>query len=569
MISCGLLNVISAQVRTIRHLPPLQAEFSLQVAPKPPCDARKMREIRAPATADSSSVTINCSCTLDSGEVITKQFIFEGTEANYVIFDGRGALLERSDGTVYAGKDMIEVKSFSSFSNGVRTWQRPVHVTIKNLRVTGSIRIWGMATNGQGLVYDDDGRQVNHYKNSSFKKGHTERARANAPAYITLEHMTITGTGRNPVYFAPGVSYSKLLNSTLLGYSDAVAVYLDAESTRNTIKDNQFHIETRNYPYERWDRPLIAIDGSSYDTISNNYLSALNHGGIYLYRNCGENGVVRHSTPSHNQIINNIFPYNKYDGDNPGVYLSSKNDDFTLTGFGFGFCDDDDGYPFGSSASNLDYARYNVVMQNQILKRSVSDVIVTKNPDVNYPNYVKFNTTVTTAVDRPCGCYVGSRGFKKDFIEDGQSVEALQVSPDFRSFNYTCRNGTLIKTGENSAVTRLAFDCKISDDNRGFEKTISCPDGQTIIGATAAANLEFGDITDAMMDLVPTNMIQVLKTSDHTDDGVAFIGSLRLSSFEKIIDNVDGKQAVRIGCQENDANGGDCHIRVYLYCRQF
>ncbi len=562
-------NGIAAQVRPTLQPLPSSGILVQPVLIKAACDSIKMAEIRAKATADNSSVNIDCSCTLKAGDIITKRLIFEGSAASNVVFDGNDAQLNGGPGTVNAGKDMIEVKSASTFSNGVRTWQKPVHVTIRHCRVTGSVRIWGMAKNGQGLEYDDNGKLVNHYKNSSFKAGHPERARANAPAYITLERMTITGTGRNPVYFAPGVSYCKLLNSTLLGYSTAVALYLDAESTRNLIKDNQFHTETGNHAFERWDRPLIAIDGSSYDTICNNYFSSLSHGGIYLYRNCGEGGVVRHSAPSHNHIINNIFYYNKYDGDNPAIYLSSKNDDFTLTGFGFGFCDDDEGYPFGSSVSNLDYARYNVVMQNQIIKRSVSDMIVTKNPQVNYPNYVNYNTSVTTAVERQCGCYVGSRGYKKDFILDGQNIEALQVSPDFRSINYTCRNGTLIKTGENSTVTRASFDCKVSDNNAGCSKVISCPGTQTIIGATAAANLEFGEITDAMMGLVPTNMIQVLKKSDDASDGLAFISNITLSSFEKVIDNVDGLHSIRIGCKEHDSNGGDCHLRVYLYCRQF
>ncbi len=564
----GFLNIVPAQPRTLPQLFPVPPGILLQPSkPKPPCDFKKMQEIKASATAESSSVIIDCSCKLEPNDVITKRLIFEGSRSSNILFDGNGALLNGGAGTIGAGKDMIEVVSSSTFSNGVRTWQRPTHITIKNCRVTGSIRIWGMSKNGQGFPYDDSGKQVNHYKLSSFKAGHSERARSNAPAFITLDGLTITGTGRNPVYFAPGVSYSKLVNSMLLGHSNAVALYLDAESTRNLISNNQFHTTTGNKPFERWDRPIIAIDGSSYDTISNNFFSALNHGGIYLYRNCGEGGVVRHSTPSHNHIINNVFNYIKYKGDNPAIYISSKNDDFTLTGVGFGFCNDDKGFPFGSSESNLDFARYNVVMQNQIIKRSVGDMIVTKNPKVNYPNYVGGNTSVTKPLERLSGCYVGDRGYKNYFITHGESIEALQVSPDLRSFNYTCNNGTLIKTGENSAVTRHIFDCKVSDNNNGCSKVIACPGTQTIIGATAAANLEFGDITDEMMATVPTNMIQVLKTSDNTADGLAFMGDLNLRSFEKVINNVDGLHGVRIGCKENDANGGDCHIRVYLYCR--
>ncbi len=31
LFSCGIVNVISAQVLTIRQMPPLQAEFSFQI----------------------------------------------------------------------------------------------------------------------------------------------------------------------------------------------------------------------------------------------------------------------------------------------------------------------------------------------------------------------------------------------------------------------------------------------------------------------------------------------------------------------------------------------------------
>ena len=100
---------------------------------------------------------------------------------------------------------------------------------------------------------------------------------------------------------------------------------------------------------------MLAVDGSSYNLIINNWFSGLNNGGIYLYRNCGEGGTVRHATPSYNQIINNVFYYDEYIGFNPSVFIGSRNGNRS-------YCGDDGGYPFGSNSSDLDYARYNVVM---------------------------------------------------------------------------------------------------------------------------------------------------------------------------------------------------------------
>jgi hypothetical protein len=82
-----------------------------------------------------------------------------------------------------------------------------------------------------------------------------------------------------------------------------------------------------------------------------------------------------------------------------------------------------DDYPYGSSVSNADYARYNVVMQNQIYKRSVDEMITNRlNLEANSPNYIGYNETVTEAIDRLAGCYVAD-GYKKDFILHGETID--------------------------------------------------------------------------------------------------------------------------------------------------
>ena len=74
---------------------------------------------------------------------------------------------------------------------------------------------------------------------------------------------------------------------------------------------------------------MLAVDASDYNKIIDNRFSALSNGGIYLYRNCGQDGIVRQTTPSHNTIVNNIFYYNKYNPfppfANPSVFMGARN----------------------------------------------------------------------------------------------------------------------------------------------------------------------------------------------------------------------------------------------------
>lgn len=95
----------------------------------------------------------------------------------------------------------------------------------------------------------------------------------------------------------------------------------------------------------------MAIDGSAHNTVRHNRFSALSHGGLFLYRNCGEGGTVRHQTPSHNTISDNTF-YRYYHGGLPAVWLGARNGNRN-------YCEADAGYPFGSSISNLDGAQHN------------------------------------------------------------------------------------------------------------------------------------------------------------------------------------------------------------------
>jgi len=102
---------------------------------------------------------------------------------------------------------------------------------------------------------------------------------------------------------------------------------------------------------------VVAVDGSATNTIVGNRFLRVDHGGIYLYRNCGEGGTVRHQTPRGNVIENNFFNMRDLSSGSYGVWLGSRKGRRS-------YCEDDIGYTFGSSIDNRDFADHNTVRGN-------------------------------------------------------------------------------------------------------------------------------------------------------------------------------------------------------------
>jgi hypothetical protein len=238
------------------------------------------------------------------------------------------------NGTVYNKGKTTELQIVTTKNNV------PTNVTIKNCKINGSIRIAGLGFNGEAPGV----------KISSKEPGHTERAQAVAPNQINLYNLTITGKGRIPLYIAPGVTKVSLVDSTINGRSDSVALYLDAESGFNIVRNNTFDITGAS-------REIIAVDGSANNQILANNIKQAPKGGIYLYRNCGEGGTVRHQSPQHNLIAGNSFNLTGLQWSAYGIWLGSRDG-------GRLYCSEDAGLPFGSSKDNSDFADNNVIKDN-------------------------------------------------------------------------------------------------------------------------------------------------------------------------------------------------------------
>lgn len=297
-------------------------------------------DVRANLLAPGTNpISIGCSLRLSSADVIKRPLILEGSDASGTVLDCDGATIDVSAGEGRKQKMAIMVRSKKTASG---SWDVPSNIAVRNCKINGFVRIYGLAENADGATM----------KASSRNPDHTAFAQASAPKNVRLDNVTFTAPDGIPLYVGPGVTNAALVNSRINGKSSSVAIYLDAESANNTISNNVFGITTEK-------REMIAIDGSANNKITGNTFQHTENGGVFLYRNCGEAGVIRHQKPQYNEITGNTFRYTSSFLAQPAVWLNSRNGNRS-------YCFKDPAYPFGSSASNLDFAQNNVVRNNRI-----------------------------------------------------------------------------------------------------------------------------------------------------------------------------------------------------------
>lgn len=297
-----------------------------------PCDAAQIAELTTPS---AEPYRLLCRATLAPGQTVRRRILIEGAEASGAGLDCAGGAV-----VVEGPPPTTRTPTIAVWSRRVSAdhWSRPTDVFIRDCRITGSIRVWGMGADGS---YDD-------LRVSSRTADHVTRTQGSAPSHVVLERVELTGVGPIPLYVGPGVTRLSLTGSRLTGRSDATAVYLDAESADNRIEDNSFAIRTR--------REQIAVDGSARNIIAGNRFELGGRGGVFLYRNCGERGVIRHQTPSDNRVTGNVFT--------GASWLRPRT---VVVGSREGrraYCGEDKGWPFGSSRDDGDGATGNVVARN-------------------------------------------------------------------------------------------------------------------------------------------------------------------------------------------------------------
>lgn len=299
----------------------------------PECTPRQMVQV---TEVTESPLRLSCSVNLPVGQSITRPLILEGNVSSGLSIACNGGTIGREGRTVTTAQPTVAIWSRKTAAG---LWERPTDIAIRNCHIIGNLRIWGMGSDGS---YDD-------LRASSRLAGHIERAQDAAPARITLDKLTLSGRGSIPLYIGPGVTDVSLTNSTLNGTTTATALYLDAESANNRIENNQILTRTG--------REKIAVDGSAHNTITDNRFDLHGQPGILLYRNCGERGVIRHQTPSHNRIEDNAFTGASWM--RPRLVVENARNGRRS------YCGDDAGYPFGSSIDDRDNGTGNIIQNNR------------------------------------------------------------------------------------------------------------------------------------------------------------------------------------------------------------
>jgi hypothetical protein len=550
----------------------------LATAHAKPCTPAQIEAQRDDVKGDAATkyyADVTCDLTLDRLDVITRVLRFEGDEPNGITVDCNHATLNGGPRTINADTDMIVM---SPKRNDIRRalqtgkdWARPENIVIKNCNVVGSIRLYGMSSGGRYTAFGQssrcEGRQYD-YDRTKNCAGHTARAQAAAPSNIEFRGMIIDSHGRTPLYLHGGVNHVRLIDSELTGEATSVAIYLDAETSHNVIQNNYIHVA--HVGKER-PREQIAVDGSAYNQIIGNRFAAINNGGIYLYRNCGERGEVRHQAPQYNRIINNVFYYDRYEEDNPAIWLGSRNDPRRGSYYSDGkrpdYCQLDDGIPFGSGASDDDFARHNVIADNRIIKRRAVEMIRADDGPNEYHNI----TTVASGATRPSSCYDYST-FPHAYLAHAESTPFTieNGAPVCRGVRNLCNDG-LIETGPGlcplAAPRSLElFECRTAGSNTEVECTASCPEGYVIESAKAACNLETDEISIDELSRQGWGTLEVQRASDNIEEGRCRFGRHDFNRDVRRIADVRGARSVSVACREHDKNGGDCVISGVLAC---
>jgi hypothetical protein len=417
----------------------------------------------------------------------------------------------------------------------------PHHVTVKNCEVRGRIKIVGI----------DDAHGASRSMNPT---AYTVYAQQNGPHDVLLDNLDFETDEPDPMYFCSGVTYNTLRNSVFAGTRSTSTIYLDAESGHNVIENNKF-LSTNT------DHQVIAIDGSAYNRVVGNYFAGLNRGGIYIYRNCGEvppnqtTGTVRVQEPRHNQIVNNVFYYK---GDLPAVWVGSRNrasDDQS-------FCGKDQGFPYGSSIDNRDFAYENVVAQNRFYKFATTQIV---KATYAYGSYLNEGTASSTA-SRPSGCYVELWTGPKLFLQDGESAGVMADAINGK--RYLCKNG-LLKASAPLQITVTPFTCLQSHSDNGCVAPAACETGVKV-AARVACNLELANLPS--LSGVGVNRLSVARPSDNVSDGVCAIKAdgvtISASSGFKATEALMGAgTSIQAPCREHDkTDGGDCAVNGELSC---
>lgn len=157
------------------------------------------------------------------------------------------------------------------------------------------------------------------WEKSNINKPTDEKLRVSrTPTQIRLSNLDIAGTGSVGVYFDDYVRDAILENSRVVG-SGGTAVYLEFGTGNIEVRGNVFE---RNGSDKR--REGLAIDASSNNRVVGNTFIDNAAGGIFLYKNCGEQFSKGRAQLRTTHSDDNLIAQNRFIREKVGVWIASR-----------------------------------------------------------------------------------------------------------------------------------------------------------------------------------------------------------------------------------------------------
>jgi parallel beta-helix repeat protein len=198
----------------------------------------------------------------------------------------------------------------------------------------------------------------------------------NGTSNILIEDSTILNS-RGVGIFVDGYVTGVTLRNLHVEGSGSTGIYLEAGSKDNVVEDNEIVNNGYNengpggqfFDFAGLDiffwgigREGLAIDGSRFNTVRNNYFTGNSAGGIFLYKNCGEFVTQRPERWWHRRYgaDGNVIENNTFVGEDNGVWIASRMGEDTLPME----CSDPAYLTAPGQRIVLDYADDNVVRSN-------------------------------------------------------------------------------------------------------------------------------------------------------------------------------------------------------------
>ncbi|GLO57632.1 hypothetical protein PPUJ20066_36680 [Pseudomonas putida] len=179
-----------------------------------------------------------------------------------------------------------------------------------------------------------------------------------SPSDISLSHLHVDNSGGVGVYLYSYVTNVTLRESVVSG-SRGVGVYLEHSSKNIKLINNIIKNNGVMGGPGTGQREGVAVDSSANNLIQGNTFVGNSAGGIFLYKNCGENfskgmAVLRWQSSNNNVIKSNVFV-----GEDVGVWIASRQ------GRDLSHRDCGDDSLDGSGKYYRDYANHNTVEGNK------------------------------------------------------------------------------------------------------------------------------------------------------------------------------------------------------------